>query len=146
MKKHKKQLITILLFLPFITFLLFSCSSEDDDNTPENEELSCDVAGIINENLVGVWTGEIYFDSNNSSYAQTNRFEENGTLSSSGPNIPTLNGCWRVNGEFINYVGTLNYNNEAITASFSGRIITQDSIYGTHTSSNGESGFIWMVR
>lgn len=129
-----------------VTFLLLSCSSDDDSNTPENEELSCEVSGIIDENLVGMWTGEIYFDSNNTAYAQTNRFEENGTLTSSGPNIPTLNGCWRVTGEDINYVGTLFYNNEAITATFSGRIITQDSIHGTHTSTNGETGTIWMVR
>jgi hypothetical protein len=32
------------------------------------------------------------------------------------------------------------------TVSFTSRIVTQDSIYGTYTSSNAETGAIWMVR
>lgn len=146
MKTSTKQFKTMLLFLPFITLLVFSCSSEDDGDASENQELSCDVSGVIDENLVGTWIGEIYFDSNNTAYAQTNRLEGNGTLSSFGPDIPTLSGCWRVEGQFVRYVGTISYNGDVITATFSGRRITQDSIHGTHTSTNGETGTIWMVR
>lgn len=157
MKTSQKQLITLLLLLPLISFLSFSCSSDDDNgnnndaNNEENQVSSCtisgiEVSGIIDDNLLGSWPGEIYFNSVNDSYEITHTFNENGTLSSTGPVIPTLNGCWRVNGQDLEYVGTLDVNGNTVTAQIVARIITQDSIYGTHTATNGENGSIWMVR
>ncbi|MFH6604538.1 hypothetical protein ACEZ3G_13695 [Maribacter algicola] len=143
--KNKAIAVSAVLLIYHLLFAL-GCSKNNDLQTTDETEASCDVAGIIDKDIVGAWTGEIYFNSNSTAYPQTHNFKDNGTVLASGEGVPSLNGCWRVSGSNISYIGSINYNGSTIRASFQGRIITPDSIYGTHSGDNDESGTIWMVR
>lgn len=145
MKNFKTFAIAFGMMLTLTFVSVSSCSSDDGGSRPELTS-ACELTGEIKSDMVGTWTGELYFNSNNSTYKQTTQLKADGTFYLSGPGLKDTHGCWRVTGTNIGYVGTYNHNGGTITGRLSGRVVNQDSIVGNISSSDGETGTLWMTR
>lgn len=141
----RKFNIAIFSILTLSLSTLQGCS-KDDDGGNSGVQAGCSIDGTIDESLVGNWTGKVNFTSDNSSYSIQTKLLSDGKYENTGTSLEDVYGCWRVVNGRLRIEGYYQSNSGRVELSQQATIHNADSISGSHTATNGESGTFWLTR